>query len=395
MVTTLSERLADGSVGVRLAFPQNFEVYEESETSLVLVDGDQSTLWQCTISPFRLDMSPNHRDQLLIEVRDSARTRFNKEWDERRANGEVQPGTVCRTEDETWTPVIEAAAIDIGAPALQVLHRMSYEPGMEHVAGRLLIPVKDGLVEIACNATDSTTGVRESVLVTQRELQEHPGQEFFDDSIHDTKFPEHALSRGRKGLEWLRAESGITVVEPAEVPESGELMLEESQCRLVPPTGFLRLPAAALGMSETMTNFSRVSLSIIEMQPTLLSVWFLSDEYVTPGDSKALVALAKSTAKGWTNEGAKGVKVQTQILEPQGGMSAEVECTVAFVVQGRKVQDHQRWIVNANGSVWRLSIGSDSGSQSAGPLAAARASFRPSDTAKPPPKKKRRWWQLG
>lgn len=130
---------------------------------------------------------------------------------------------------------------------LRVIHRLAYEPGSEHVVARLMVPVREGLCEIACHAVDNETGTRESTLNTMRlkddpeGIEKHPGQAFFDDAKHDRMFPQHALSRVRRAQRWLVDEGHVRVTDPPAPFMRGEVELPEARCSIVPPPRYLPL----------------------------------------------------------------------------------------------------------------------------------------------------------
>lgn len=375
---SFEESLADGSAGVELRFPAAFQRKESLPEFAELLDEDAAIVWRCSLSPFPLDLGPEHETLLQVQIERSARQLFDQVWDSRHPSG-ADPGE-RRTADESWSPVIASDRVEVGgATALRVLHRLGYEPEYEHVSLKLMIPVRTGTLEIAAHAVDSMTGVRESTISLTRSAEEalhHPGQAFFDDPARDADFPDHALTRARAAERWLLGESGLRVLRPLLLAPRGLVALRAARCALVPPPRHLELPAAALGMPETMTNFARVDLDATD--PTLFEVWHVEDSGVAPGDGAALCALAEETARGWTDEGAEGVQAQARFVSTDE--FTEVDCDVRFLAGGREIVAVQRWLADAHGRVWRLALSGDVPivpvEEARAQIEAVRASFR-------------------
>jgi len=260
------------------------------------------------------------------------------------------------------------------------------------------------VLEIACHAIDNQTGVRESVLSAAcskdkpKEMLAYPGQAFFDDREHDRMFPQHALSRVRAAQAWLTNEAGLTVTNPPTPFTRTELMLSEAACCITPPPRFLQLRQRALGMTDTLVNFSRVCLSVLDDQQLMFGVWHLSNAPIGVRDQTALSSLAKETTAGWARQGAKTVQSEVREL-PAADTFTEVECVVNLVVEDRDYVEVQRWISDTAGSVWRLGIGGARPlldlKETRTLLAQARASFRPVSRPTRSQRKKRPWWKFG
>ncbi|MCB9588261.1 MAG: hypothetical protein H6718_22835 [Polyangiaceae bacterium] len=257
------EELKQGVHGVTFD-PGEVEVLKDGERSAVFVHKETGALWHCVRSalPFRWD---DDVDAWRREVERQAKGMFLERWALNAAErgGEGEP----RTNDPTWSPIIECDRIVIDdEPIAKIRHRTAYEPGLESIDCRLLIPIEDGTIEFVCQTTDRLTGMRETVLMAglmegSDEL-EHPGQAYFDDPKHDETFSDHALSRNRREVD--RVLESLEVSETAAESAPTRVELPRSACSLVPPPRFAAVSPDALRMAPTISNFARVALSSID-----------------------------------------------------------------------------------------------------------------------------------
>ncbi len=396
----LETMLAEGTAGVELRFPAHLTRKDGSSESAELVDEETALVWQCARSPFRLDLTPLHRATLRKDLGRAAVCAFDEMWARRQsADPEADGAGSPRTADTDWSPVVEREIVEIGdATALRVIHRLAYQPGSEYVSGRLMIPIREGTVEIVCHAEDRMTGGRESALhqlladPSSGELPSHPGQAFFDDPAHDADFPDHALTRVRRALRWLLEEAGLRVLRPAPPATVGLVRLHSAHCAVTPPPRYCQVIPEALGMSDSMVTFARVDL--IASRPALFDVWHLADASIRHGRADDLCELAEYTARGWAEEGAQGVRAEAHVATAIPGF-VDVDCVIHFQAQERPSIAVQRWIADASGHVWRLGLNADAGEFSADEgleiLATVRGSFHPMSPQEPPTRKRRRW----
>lgn len=393
------ESLLDGSSGIELRFPEGVALRESGPGWAQFGDTENGVLWQCSFSPFPMGLAPDHDDPMRADLERAARRLFEAVWDQRRQEHGPAPGREApRTADESWSPIVELERGEVpGGAVLRALHRLAYEPEYEQIAARVLIPVRDGTVEIAAYTADTLTGVRESALIAARtgsadELLENPGQAFFDDPVHDARFPEHALSRARRAQAWLLRESGMRVTRPAAPEGLGLVALRSAKCAITPPPRYREIPAGVLQMADTMVNFGRIDLEADD--PELFEVWHMPDATVRAGDPESLRELAVRTCEDWANEGAEDIRVEARTT-PAPDSFAEVDCVVRFAVQGRNVVAVQRWISDEGGRVWRLGVSGDASGieidEIRSTLADVRASFRPMTPPGPPKSGARRW----
>ena len=238
---------------------------------------------------------------------------------------------------------------------------------------------------------DTQTGMRETLLSTLRaeageDIDEHPGQAYFDDPAHDAQFATHALSRVRAAQRWLINDSGLTLPVVAAGDPVGRIRLDASGCSVIPPPRFVLMPPGAFGMSDSMSTFTRVSLGTVDAGPDILGVWLLDHVTLDGSSQAALRELARQTVQDWVNEGAQGVRFEErEVGSPPDG--AEVACVVEFDAHGQGNLEVQRWRVEPDGQVWRFGISGTAGCLSIdrceADLAALRASFRRIDGTRP------------
>lgn len=224
----LEAMLAEGTAGVELRFPAHLTRKDGSSDLAELVDEETALVWQCARSPFQIDLTPLHRTSLRQDVDRAAVRAFDEMWAQRQSADGAATAESPRTADTSWSPLVEREIVEIGgATAFRVIHRLAYQPGSEYISGRLMIPVREGTVEIVCHAEDQLTGGRETALQllladpSSEDLPSHPGQAFFDDPAHDADFPEHALTRVRRAQRWLLEEAGLRVLRPAPLRRRG------------------------------------------------------------------------------------------------------------------------------------------------------------------------------
>ena len=81
----------------------------------------------------------------------AARVIFETIFDHLLATGDFPPGTHRRTNNPAWSPLVscEVGEID-GVTVLETIHRGVYMPGREVIMGHLLIPTRQGILELSC-----------------------------------------------------------------------------------------------------------------------------------------------------------------------------------------------------------------------------------------------------
>lgn len=230
--------LASGRLGLTIRLPEHLTLSKQTDTSAELTDARNDVGWWFFFFPgLRLDLAPEHEHLLRRDVERHARVLFDTMFAYSQPAGDARP----RTEDASWSPVIELERVELGGgPALTVLHRMMYQPTRESVMGHTLIPVAGGLFEARWLAVAQMTGYRESVLMMKlnegKDLAFLP-QSAYDDPAHDAAFPEHPVTRARAAKRWH--EAGCTILEPAPAPVSRDVSLAPLSCVVSVPPRFM------------------------------------------------------------------------------------------------------------------------------------------------------------
>jgi hypothetical protein len=274
------EQLSSGDLGVRFILPEGFVLQEETGEHLMASSREQGALLWVFSSEDPLDLNPAHQAVLRQDLEHAARDIFIM------TSSQIpreKPLERLRTDDASWSPLIEVTPLSLnGNAALSVLHRTLYEPGNESIMGHILIPVRDGMIELRTMNVSRQTGYRES-LVSMIKMKENPiqpgegveahmrrihSQRDFDDPALDAKFPEHPLSRARQLLLSLQAK--LTVTHPPTTSPS-EFISELMQCAFVPPPRYLprgdsKARAQLVKMSIATTDGSSI-LTVLRIGP--------------------------------------------------------------------------------------------------------------------------------
>ncbi len=367
------EDLKNGLPGIHFAIPATFQVHEERERRTVMVDNERRVGWHVIHAPWRLDLRPVHDQALRQDVERGARQSFQDQYVQLAAEA-PKDRVPSRTADPEWSPVVDVQYVQVGgAPALFILRRLAYEPGLEVVLGSLLIPLSTGICEITAFQRSSDAGQRESMLLTLA-MQQNPGEEapklarklgqpYFDDPKHDAQFPTHPLTCVRAALRWVM-EGGadlIKVTAPMPVMEPGEVEFPAAECAIVPPPRYLPLPPGTVPVPRTMAVLTRVPLEAGE-SPIMLDVWLVNDVTI-PGDAldrqQQLLDLAKRNAWEWEKQGAKEVDVHIRALPPQGD-EVRVAAEILMRIGEAKSQSVARWLAAPDGRVYRMTVGAPS-----------------------------------
>lgn len=413
------DQIAAGELGARVHFGEGVEHLEEASNAALLRDPERRVAWEIAFVPYRLDLREASADVLRADVEGEARAAFEATWVELGAEPGAGERPPARTSDPAWSPVvlIEATSID-AAPALRVIHRMSYQPTHEMVLGRLLLPVASGVLSISASSLTRTTGYRETmrlqaalasrqganVAAVAREL----GQAGYDDPTYDLLFPDHPLSLVRAALAWLiDAEGGgLTITDPLQLPPEGEVELPAAGCAVTPPPRYLALPEGALPIAPTLAVLTRVGLAVTT--PRLVDVWRIEDTTILGADREGqLVRLARKNAAGWAGEGATAIDAKvTRLPSTDGRTHAKSE--IRFVTANGPTQAVARWMADTDGTVFRVAASGGPWIPKAALLADAEQVLQslrrldpPEVEAKPEApreeaaKPKRKWWPFG
>ena len=359
------EQIASGELGVRVHFGEGTDNLEEASNAALLRDPERRVAWEVAFVPYRLDLREASLDMLRDDVEREARAAFDATWTQLGAEVDAATRPPARTSDPAWSPVIliEQATID-AAPALRVVHRMSYQPTHEMVIGRLLVPVAKGVLSISASSLTRTTGYRETMRLqaalasrdgadieaVAREL----GQAGYDDATYDLLFPDHPLSLIRVALAWLLdAEGGgLAITDPLLLPPEVEIELPAAGCAVTPPPRYVALPQGTLPIASTLAVLTRVGLAV--MTPRLLDVWRIDDTVILGADREGqLVRLARANAAGWAGEGATDVEAKVSRLPSKDGQT-HVKSEIRFTTDNGPTHAVARWMADTDGTVFRV-----------------------------------------
>jgi hypothetical protein len=315
-----------------------------------------------------------------------------------------------RTDDAEWSPVVEVEMTGVdGARALQVIHRLWYEPGCEHVMGHLLVPLASGLFEFRLFGNSQMTGIRETTLAHGiiasaggDPVQALRGvrQSFYDDARHDATFPAHPLSRVRAGLRSLRDSGAVTVTTPAPVA-GGEVIAETESFAVTAPPRYLPLPTA---------NADRIQCSRISFAGTdgvqLLTVHRVRDTEIGFGDTgESLLRFGKKLAAASVPPDSTKLHVEGAVLPDRSGRP-HARVYRSFDSPDGPQHTEMRWFVDEAGAAVMIAAGTSSCvpvSELAGETAQVAASYRikgdpggrpRTATSSPPASRARPWWKL-
>jgi hypothetical protein len=368
-------KLKSGALGVSATFPEAWPVEASFKNDgFVLSDPDHGVNWAVVHSPFPMNLQSDEEHLLEQDIRDAARVAFDAEV--RRSSAE-HPDEAARsiglpiTLDPGWSPVVDLrhTALD-GGPAVLIIHRLAHQVGNEIVCGRILIPTANGVTELECRATDTTSGVRQSLVLVmcaeagalRKTASPVALHSFFDDARHDSLVPD-ALSRVRGALAWLTGIDGVNlrVTSPPQLPDGDAIALEEAGCSIRIPPRYVRVRAQT-SLAKSLVPFARVPFSVLLSPPWLMDVYRVDN----PGaisDSDELRDLGQRMTQSWSDDGGVAIEsIESRMVSARPD-HLEVRLMALFRVDGRPTRAIQHWIkpmeANANGSVWRLSISVD------------------------------------
>jgi len=371
-MATLHAQLRSGECGARWQPPETAELVEDHEYRLILRDPVAGIVWSVGSSRFPFALDPGHDEILRADLEMSARDAFDKAW-KAPAEGDLQARR--RTEDPTWSPVVEHGRVElVGGTALRVVRRTAYQPGNEVVVGHLIVPTATGHLDFWAVARATVTGLRESVVMMtmtdlgndldaadpdaevaraergedQRIGRRFPKQAVYDDPGLDARFPDHPLAVVRRAIGKLCESVTITRAAPR---VADEIQLEEPRCAFAAPTRFVPIPAAVLKLHPTLRLLVR---SGVENWTRNLEVWRLEHVQFRRRDPRAeLCELARDTVAGWAGEGATDITAEVEAIDDFDGRP-QAQQAVSMRAEGSPVRTVFRWWVEPDGIVFRL-----------------------------------------
>jgi len=413
------DQIRAGDLGARAHFGVDHEQLEEAANAALLRDPERRVAWEIAFVPYRLDLREASADVLRADVEAEARAAFEATWEQLGAEENAAERPPIRTSDPAWSPVVSMDRITLDdAPALRVIHRMSYQPAHEMVLGRVLLPVASGVLSISASSLTRSTGYRETmrlhaalasrpgadVAALGREL----GQAGYDDPTYDLLFPDHPLTLVRAALAWLvdADGGGLAITDPLHLPPESEVELAAAGCALTPPSRYLALPPGTLPVSPTLAVLTRVGLAVTT--PRLLDVWRIEDTVILGADREGqLVRLARKNAADWGGEGATGIDARVTRLPSKDGRT-HAKSEIRFTTENGPTQAVALWMVDTDGSVFRIAASGGPWIAKEALLADAEQALQSLRRLDPPAveakeeapaaaemKPKRKWWPFG
>ena len=267
---SLAEQLSTGEAGLKWEVPSTWDFVSSNGNVAEWIDREQGLHWHLAIAFFGLDASEQHLDLLRQDI-------------ERQAQDEFEPNTP-RTRQQGWSPVISVKLVRVdGVGAVEIVRRLTYQPGNEIVEGQVMIPLAGGTALITVTSRAAITGLRE-VLLSMAEMEKRDEtdgwpeltQEQIDDPSLD-EFDEEGMSpiaAVRRAVGWLVAADGacLRVTQPSEVFSSDVVALPDAKCSIIPPPRYVKVPERfPRGDSQNVlfrVGLGACLLSHTERQPT-------------------------------------------------------------------------------------------------------------------------------
>lgn len=409
----LRAQLRSGECGATWMPPESIEVVKDSEDLLILRDPVAGIAWHIHASPLPFALDAGHDDALRTDLEMSARDAFDREW---KPPGEGTVPARRRTEDPTWSPVIEQSRLELhGGTALRLLRRNAYQPGREIVTGHLIVPTAMGHVDFWLIIGTPVTGIRETIvraamakdresglgaagpdpqkITTEGEVWDAIAEPFlpqatYDDPNLDERFPEHPLTLVRQAVGRLCGSVAITHAAPsvAEV-----IRLEEPKCAFAAPPRYVPVPPEVLQMHPTLRVLMRLGVGSWRR---IIEVKRHEDVRLRRGDPRnELCALARNTVAGWTREGATAIKTNVEAINDFDGRP-QVQQWVRMEAEGAPTRSLFRWWVEPDGVIFRLGSSAPPrvlDTEHVALLDGVQASWRRLDAVGPA---RRPWWRI-
>ncbi|HEY5920641.1 MAG TPA: hypothetical protein VIV11_03175 [Kofleriaceae bacterium] len=342
----LAKALELGGCGVQWEPPRG-TIVEHGDHELTIRD-DSGLEWRARLTPIVFGIAPGEETALAEDLHASAHALFERQWRDNPNKKRARP----RTDDTSWTPIIEAkvGAIDDGRIA-RVVRRLSYEPGDESIVGHLIVPVVKGTVEIRVMCQATMTGARESAVIARLGGDKPQAQAVYDARELDPYFPDHPLSRVRAALD--ESVARLEIVYPAE--RATEVSLREAGCAIEPPPRFTRAPVVAGSGTNLLV---RAGLDDWRRE---LDVWRIGRHKLKGKDlHKALVEHADAAVADWVKADRTHVITESAPIDDYG-VCLQVEQYVTFQHGGDAKHTLHRWWIAGDQTLWRIASGGPRG----------------------------------
>ena len=323
--------------------PPQGTVVEHTDHELMVRD-ENGLGWHALLTPITFAIGPGEEAALSEDLHASARAVFERNWRDNPNKKRPRP----RTDDLSWTPIIEAKLGMIGEGRIaRVVRRLSYEPGDELIVGHLIVPVAKGTVEIRAMCQASITGMRETAVIAKLGSDTPLPQSAYDAKDLDRHFPDHPLTRVRAALD--AAVSRLEIIAPAE--RATEVALREAGCAIEPPPRFVPIPPVP---GSGINVLLRAGL---DHWQRLIDVWRIGRHKLKGKDlHAALIEHADAVVGGWIKEGCTHVVTEGNRIDDYG-VCLQIEQYVTFQHSGEAKHALHRWWIAGDQTLWRIGSG--------------------------------------
>lgn len=344
---------------IRVTLPSAFAVIEEFPSGVNLEAHELGMTLHVARSISMVDLSDAHFPQLRSDIETVARTDFELLYGQIIKEQGEPSSYPPRTSDPEWSPVIEAKRVLVsGSTALYVIRRLAYQPGIEIIAGQLLLPTENCTYTFTFEAQINPTGLRESMLAAQLpDIEQGLTQAEIDDRKNDGLIPQHPLTQVRKYMDSFGQKGGIPVIidHPFQ-PYSGPLSIAHSGSKVTLPSGYVYAPEFSATMSPNFSMVTNMGLPPLVQHRTLgnISIWMIPETQINGADAVTqLRTMAVHSLEAWEKEGATIIKIESSpfSLNPD---RVEIQSYAQIEVGGRPSHAVGIWFLGTDGQVFRV-----------------------------------------
>ncbi len=244
---TLLAALGDGSLGFVWKPYDGLQRVDAIPGTLAFQDttAPLRTLVTVSFCSFRVSLDAESFPQLHAEAKRHARDLHDALSARLAAHkGEKPPET---SPAEGWSPLVSCELVEASPRRLRVIHRRRQAPGEEMVAGHLVLPARNGTVELQVAVGSKMTGMRTALATLQalKGVEGPPTREKLEALLPkiNEKADGRALDKVGDALAVTRArlDRVAAALEGAGVaaPEPGPVSVPGLGCRFEPPPRFV------------------------------------------------------------------------------------------------------------------------------------------------------------
>ena len=372
-----------GTYGIQFIPPFSWRLEVDRDRFASFRDEAHRVDWHLEFYPLIVDLSIECEEMLEEDLRRDTTAVFESFFRSREspecastvaacAESTASPGvTVDRvpihslprtTSDPTWSPVVSVERVWIGgAPALLVIHRLTYAVRDELIIGRIIIPLEQGTVYVSALQQAETTGMRETALSIVGERSPQDGdsevslisQAMIDDPALDEQFPDHPLSVIRRALQWvLTTPLKMTVRTPLVSQSQKSMILPRSGCSINPPPRFRFCPAMATTMNQSLTPFVRATVP--QAGSYTFDVWRVPSVSVKGRQLvQQLRLIAEDSLRSWGPARDPTLEVECLEFSMRVGLPG-LSTYLCFPLDGRLNHGVANWFADHDGTVFRI-----------------------------------------